>query len=130
MNCGFTIGESSQHVILMEDHLAVELGATIYGSVPTVASHADGGKRSISTPGAGNYLTVAQAAASVHDLLGKDVLAYETIVQAHGTSTPQNRVTNRMSYHELHEPSVSKVGLCARSKASLVTRKVPPVAIN
>ena len=77
----------------MEDHLAVELGATIYGSVPTVASHADGGKRSISTPGAGNYLTVAQAAASVHDLLGKDVLAYETIVQAHGTSTPQNRVT-------------------------------------
>ena len=93
MNCGFTIGESSQYVILMEDHLAVELGATIYGSVPTVASHADGGKRSISTPGAGNYLTVAQAAASVHDLLGKDVLAYETIVQAHGTSTPQNRVT-------------------------------------
>ena len=93
MNCGFTIGESSQYVILMEDHLAVELGATIYGSIPTVASHADGGKRSISAPGAGNYLTVAQAAASIHDLLGRDVLAHETIVQAHGTSTPQNRVS-------------------------------------
>ena len=93
INCGFTIGESSQYVILMEDNLAVELGATVYGSIPTVASHADGGKRSISTPGAGNYLTVAQAAASIHDLLGKDVLAHETIVQAHGTSTPQNRVT-------------------------------------
>jgi acetoacetyl-[acyl-carrier protein] synthase len=77
----------------MNDQLAVELGATIFGSVPTVASHADGGKRSISAPGAGNYLTLAQAAASIRDLLGQDVLANETLVQAHGTSTPQNRVT-------------------------------------
>ena len=93
LNCGFTIGESSQYVILMNDQLAVDLGATIFGSVPTVASHADGGKRSISAPGAGNYLTLAQAAASIRDLLGQDVLANETLVQAHGTSTPQNRVT-------------------------------------
>ena len=93
LNCGFTMGESSQYVILMDDQLALDLGATIYGSVPTVASHADGGKRSISAPGAGNYLTLAQAAASVRDLLGQDVLAHETLVQAHGTSTPQNRVT-------------------------------------
>ena len=93
LNCGFTMGESSQYVILMDDQLALELGATIYGSVPTVASHADGGKRSISAPGAGNYLTLAQAAASIRDLLGHDVLAHETLVQAHGTSTPQNRVT-------------------------------------
>ena len=93
LNCGFTMGESSQYVILMDDQLALELGATIYGSVPTVASHADGGKRSISAPGAGNYLTLAQAAASIRDLLGQDVLAHKTLVQAHGTSTPQNRVT-------------------------------------
>lgn len=93
LNCGFTMGESSQYIILMDDQLALELGATIYGSVPTVASHADGGKRSISAPGAGNYLTLAQAAASIRDLLGQDVLAHETLVQAHGTSTPQNRVT-------------------------------------
>ena len=93
LNCGFTMGESSQYIILMDDHLALELGATIYGSVPTVASHADGGKRSISAPGAGNYLTLAQAAASIRDLLGQDVLAHETLLQAHGTSTPQNRVT-------------------------------------
>lgn len=93
LNCGFTIGESSQYVILMNDKLAVDLGATIFGSIPTVASHADGGKRSISAPGAGNYLTLAQAAASIRDLLGQDVLANETLVQAHGTSTPQNRVT-------------------------------------
>ena len=93
LNCGFTMGESSQYVILMNDQLAIDLGATIFGSVPTVASHADGGKRSISAPGAGNYLTLAQAAASIRDLLGQDVLANETLVQAHGTSTPQNRVT-------------------------------------
>ena len=93
LNCGFTMGESSQYVMLMDDQLALELGATIYGSVPTVASHADGGKRSIAAPGAGNYLTLAQAAASIRDLLGQDVLAHETLVQAHGTSTPQNRVT-------------------------------------
>ena len=93
LNCGFTMGESSQYVILMNDQLAVDLGATIFGSIPTVASHADGGKRSISAPGAGNYLTLAQAAASIRDLLGQDVLANETLVQAHGTSTPQNRVT-------------------------------------
>lgn len=93
MNCGFTMGESSQYIILMDDALAIELGATIFGSIPIVASHADGGKRSISAPGAGNYLTLAQAAAGVRDLLGAEVLAKETLVQAHGTSTPQNRVT-------------------------------------
>ena len=93
LNCGFTMGESSQYVILMDDTLALELGATVFGSIPTVASHADGGKRSISAPGAGNYLTLAQAAASIRDLMGHNVLANETLVQAHGTSTPQNRVT-------------------------------------
>ena len=93
LNCGFTMGESSQYIILMDDQLALQLGATIYGSIPTVVSHADGGKRSISAPGAGNYLTLAQAAASIRDLLGQDVLARETLVQAHGTSTPQNRRT-------------------------------------
>jgi acetoacetyl-[acyl-carrier protein] synthase len=93
LNCGFTMGESSQYMILMDDQLAIEVGACIYGSVPTVASHADGGKRSISAPGAGNYLTVAQAAATIRDLLGQTALETETLVQAHGTSTPQNRVT-------------------------------------
>lgn len=93
LNCGFTMGESSQYVILMADHLAVSTGAQIFGSLPFVASHADGGKRSISAPGAGNYLTLARAAAVIRDLLGGDVLAEQTLVQAHGTSTPQNRVT-------------------------------------
>ena len=30
LNCGFTMGESSQYIILMDDQLALELGATIY----------------------------------------------------------------------------------------------------
>lgn len=93
LNCGFTMGESSQYVLLMDDALALELGATVFGSVPLVASHADGGKRSISAPGAGNYLTLAQASATIRDLLGERTLAERTFVQAHGTSTPQNRVT-------------------------------------
>lgn len=93
LNCGFTMGESSQYVILMADHLAVASGAQIFGALPFVASHADGGKRSISAPGAGNYLTLARAAAVIRDLLGPQVLAEQTLVQAHGTSTPQNRVT-------------------------------------
>ncbi len=93
LNCGFTMGESSQYLILMADHLAVSIGARIFGAVPFVASHADGGKRSISAPGAGNYLTLARAAAVIRDLLGHQALAEHTLVQAHGTSTPQNRVT-------------------------------------
>ena len=33
-NCGFTIAESSQYVVLMDDALALELGADILGAVP------------------------------------------------------------------------------------------------
>ncbi|MEE8056703.1 MAG: beta-ketoacyl synthase [Pseudomonadales bacterium] len=35
-NCGFTIAESSQYVFLMDDELAVELGANVYGAVTDV----------------------------------------------------------------------------------------------
>ena len=43
-NCGFTMGESSQYIILMNDQLAIELGATIYGRCRLWRSHADGGE--------------------------------------------------------------------------------------
>jgi len=92
-NCGFTIGESTQHVILMDDELAIELGATIYGSVSDVFINADGHKKSISAPGPGNYLTFAKAVASAKNLLGEEVVRHRSFVQAHGSSTPQNRVT-------------------------------------
>ncbi|MBX2858001.1 MAG: beta-ketoacyl synthase, partial [Cellvibrionaceae bacterium] len=60
-NCGFTIAESCQYVVLMADDLALELGADVYGAVPGVYVNADGPKKSISSPGAGNYLTLAKA---------------------------------------------------------------------
>ena len=92
-NCGFTIGESSQWTLLMDDALAIELGAEIYGAIPAVFSHADGHKKSISAPGIGNYLTMSKAMAYLQGMIGKDGLTKRTFIQAHGTSTPQNRVT-------------------------------------
>jgi acetoacetyl-[acyl-carrier protein] synthase len=92
-NCGFTIGESAQFIVLMSDRLAIESGANIYGSVPDVYVHADGYKKSISAPGVGNYLTLGKAAALIEKLLGSDALKHHSMIQAHGTSTPQNRTT-------------------------------------
>lgn len=92
-NCGFTIAESSQFVMLMDDALALEVGAEILGSVPGVFVNADGWKRSISAPGIGNYITLGKAAALVRDLLGVRALRERTFLHAHGTSTPKNRVT-------------------------------------
>ncbi|RDE23056.1 beta-ketoacyl synthase [Motiliproteus coralliicola] len=92
-NCGFTMGESSQFVVLCSDSLALEMGAQIFGSVPDVFVNADGFKKSISAPGVGNYITLAKSAALIRSMLGEESLRYRSYVQAHGTSTPQNRVT-------------------------------------
>ena len=92
-NAGFTLGESSQFVVLMSPRLAARTGATIFGAVPGVYVHADGFKKSISSPGAGNYLTMARATALAANLLGDDAIQRGSFVQAHGSSTPQNRVT-------------------------------------
>jgi acetoacetyl-[acyl-carrier protein] synthase len=92
-NCGFTLGESAQYVVLMDDKLAMELGATIHGAVNDVFVNADGFKKSISSPGAGNYITLSKAVASARAILGEEVIRTRSYVQAHGSSTPQNRVT-------------------------------------
>ena len=92
-NAGFTIAESSQFLVLMDDQLALECGAQILGAVADVFINADGFKKSISAPGAGNHLTVARAAALGRAIVGEDALRYRSFVQAHGTGTPQNRVT-------------------------------------
>jgi acetoacetyl-[acyl-carrier protein] synthase len=92
-NCGFVIAESTQHLVLMDDELAMELGADVYGAVSDVFINADGFKKSISAPGPGNYLTFAQAVASAESLLGSESIRERSFVQAHGSSTPQNRVT-------------------------------------
>lgn len=92
-NCGFTIAESTQFTLLMSDDLALELGADIHGAVPEVFVNADGHKKSISAPGVGNYITLGKAASLVESMLGQQSLQQRSFVQAHGTSTPQNRVT-------------------------------------
>merc|ERR1711916_172214 len=91
-NCGFTIAESSQYVVLMDDELAMELGADIHGSVADVFLNSDGYKKSISAPGAGNYVTLAKAVAAARDIFGEQVTNH-SILLAHGSSTPKNRTT-------------------------------------
>lgn len=92
-NCGFTLSESCQFLVLMDDELALELGADIHGAVPDVFINADGFKKSISAPGPGNYLTLAKAVASAVQLVGLDAVRNRSFVHAHGSSTPANRVT-------------------------------------
>lgn len=92
-NCGFTIAESSQMVVLFDDELAMELGATVFGAATDVFVNADGHKKSISGPGVGNYITMAKAAAAARAIVGERALRTGGLVQAHGTGTPQNRVT-------------------------------------
>lgn len=92
-NAGFTVAEGSVFTLLVDDELALELGANILGSVPGVFVNADGYKKSISGPGVGNYITVGKAMALTRSLLGEDGLRQRSYVHAHGTGTPQNRVT-------------------------------------
>ncbi|MEM8594619.1 MAG: beta-ketoacyl synthase [Pseudomonadota bacterium] len=91
-NCGFVIGESAQYVVLMDDELTLELGATVYGAVGDVFVNSDGFKKSISSPGVGNYLSLYKAFAATRSIIGEDGLL-RSFVMAHGTGTPQNRVT-------------------------------------
>lgn len=100
-NAGFTVAESSIWLILMDDELALESGARVLGSVPDVFVNADGYKKSISGPGIGNYVTVGKAMASARAILGESVLRNGTYMQAHGTGTPQNRVTESHIFNEL-----------------------------
>ena len=100
-NAGFTMGESSQFFVLMDDELAMELGADIYGAVPDVFVNADGFKKSISSPGAGNYITVAKAVAAAQAIVGADTIKHRSFIQAHGSSTPQNRITESMIFDKV-----------------------------
>jgi len=103
-NCGFTIAESAQIVVLFDDELAMETGANFFGAVSDVFVNADGHKKSISAPGVGNYITVAKALAAARSIVGETALRHAGLVQAHGTGTPQNRVTES---HILNETARS-----------------------
>lgn len=92
-NFGFVMGESAQFIVLASEEAAYKLGSVIHGAVPDVFISADGAKRSISSPGPGNYITVAKALAAAGRILGDKKVAKSSYVHAHGTSTPQNRLT-------------------------------------
>ncbi len=92
-NCGFTLSESSQYLVLMDDALAIELGADIHGAVPDVFINADGVKKSISAPGVGNYISMSKAVATAISIVGEESVQKHSFVHAHGSSTPANRTT-------------------------------------
>ncbi|PKM28904.1 MAG: beta-ketoacyl synthase [Gammaproteobacteria bacterium HGW-Gammaproteobacteria-11] len=92
-NCGFTLAESGQFFVLMDDALAMELGADIHGAATDVFINADGFKKSISAPGPGNYLTMAKAVNAAMQIVGSESVRARSFVHAHGSSTPANRIT-------------------------------------
>lgn len=100
-NCGFTIGEAAQFIVLMDDALTVELGCKVLGSVADVYTNADGIKKSITAPGPGNYITMAKSVALAASIVGKDSVQNRSFILAHGSSTPQNRVTESLIYDRL-----------------------------
>jgi acetoacetyl-[acyl-carrier protein] synthase len=80
-------------LVLFDDSLALELGASVLGAATDVFVNADGFKKSISGPGVGNYITMAKAVAAARAIVGERAVREGGLVQAHGTGTPQNRVT-------------------------------------
>ena len=53
-----------------------------------------------SSPGIGNYITVAKAVSLAKNILGEEGVK-QTFAQAHGTGTPQNRVTESHILNEV-----------------------------
>ncbi|MYA16588.1 MAG: beta-ketoacyl synthase [Gammaproteobacteria bacterium] len=100
-NCGFTLAEGAVYVVVTDDALALELGADIHAAVGDVFVNADGFKKSIPGPGIGNYVTVAKAVACARAILGEDAVRHRSYVHAHGTGTPQNRVTESHILNEM-----------------------------
>jgi acetoacetyl-[acyl-carrier protein] synthase len=100
-NSGFVLAESGQYVVLFDDALAIELGATAHAAVSDVFVSADGIKKSISSPGPGNYITLAKAVGAASSLFGDEMVRSNSFVQAHGSSTPQNRVTESLIFDQV-----------------------------
>ncbi|OUS10976.1 beta-ketoacyl synthase [Gammaproteobacteria bacterium 54_18_T64] len=113
-NAGFVMGESAQYIVLMDDALAIELGADIFGAVPDVHVDADGVKKSISGPGPGNYISFGKAVATARNILGEEAVRERSFVMAHGSSTPQNRVTESVIFERIAEAfGISDWPVCA-----------------
>ena len=92
-NMGMVCGESAGFAILMSDRLALEVGANIRGCFLNVNINADGNKKSISGPGAGNYFSVGKTFKDIETVFGTRTLQEKSCFLAHGTGTPLNRIT-------------------------------------
>lgn len=92
-NMGMVCGESAGFAILMSDRLALEVGANIRGCFLNVNINADGNKKSISGPGAGNYFSVGKTFKDIETVFGSKALQEKSCFLAHGTGTPLNRIT-------------------------------------
>jgi acetoacetyl-[acyl-carrier protein] synthase len=77
----------------MSDRLALDTGANIRGCILNVNINADGNKKSISGPGAGNYFSVGKTFQDIEKVFGSEVLKENSAYIAHGTGTPLNRIT-------------------------------------
>lgn len=100
-NCGFVMGESAQFAVLFSAEFALKTGAKVLGAVPGVFTHADAYKKSISSPGIGNYLCLGRAVSLAETMFGEDWVRNKSFVHAHGTGTPQNRVTESHVINEI-----------------------------
>lgn len=100
-NAGFTLAESAQFFVLCDEQLTLELGLSVYGSIGDVFIHADGHKKSISSPGIGNYITMGKSIAAAKREWGENAIQHGSFVQAHGSSTPQNRTTESEIFSNL-----------------------------
>ena len=89
-NAGLIFGEAAQFVLVASLEKAFELGLEIYALAPGIKINADGIKKSISSPGIGNYITMASAVNETKQF--SDDLN-KSFVIAHGTGTFQNRST-------------------------------------
>ena len=89
-NAGMILGEGAQFVAVTTLEFALEKGLQILGGFTDVAINADGFKKSISSPGIGNYLTMAQ---SLSNTMKVGCSLKNSMVVAHGTGTFQNRST-------------------------------------
>ena len=89
-NAGMILGEAAQFVAVTTFEFAIKNGLKILGGFTDVAINADGFKKSISSPGIGNYITMAQ---SLSNTLKIGCAIEESVVIAHGTGTFQNRST-------------------------------------
>ena len=89
-NAGMILGEAAQFAAVTTLEFAIKNGLKILGGFTDVAINADGFKKSISSPGIGNYITMAQ---SLSNTLKIGCSIEDSIVIAHGTGTFQNRST-------------------------------------